>query len=288
MAESVTIQAHAKINLSLDITGKRPDGYHTVEMVMQSIDISDTLTVTKTDSGIELICSDDDLPTDNRNLAYRAAELFFEKAEIDGGAIIKLKKRIPTAAGLGGGSADAAAVLTALNELYNLPFDDEDMDELAITLGADVPFCLVGGTQLAEGIGSILSPLPTLTDCAFVIVKAGEKKSTGEMYDRFDSIPEIDIIRPRTQSLVDAICEGDKSEAGRHMYNVFNRLWEYENIRGIMTDCGAQNVCVSGSGPSVFGFFTDLDDAHDAESKLKSVYDDVFFCEPLGCGLEID
>ena len=179
-------------------------------------------------------------------------------------------------------------MLTALNELYNLPFDDEDMDELAITLGADVPFCLVGGTQLAEGIGSILSPLPTLTDCAFVIVKAGEKKSTGEMYDRFDSIPEIDIIRPRTQSLVDAICEGDKSEAGRHMYNVFNRLWEYENIRGIMTDCGAQNVCVSGSGPSVFGFFTDLDDAHDAESKLKSVYDDVFFCEPLGCGLEID
>ena len=108
MAESVTIQAHAKINLSLDITGKRPDGYHTVEMVMQSIDISDTLTVTKTDSGIELVCSDDDLPTDNRNLAYRAAELFFEKAEIDGGAIIKLKKRIPTAAGLGGGSAYSA------------------------------------------------------------------------------------------------------------------------------------------------------------------------------------
>lgn len=288
MAESVTILANAKLNLSLDVTGKRPDGYHTVEMVMQSVDIFDTVTVQKADSGIELVCQDDDLPTGADNLAYKAAAVFFDETEIEGGAVIRLKKRIPTAAGLGGGSADAAAVLTALNELYGKPLEDEEMAELALKLGADVPFCLVGGTQLAEGVGSILSPLPQLTGCAFVVVKTGVKPSTAEMYSRFDELDEADIIRPRTQSLVDAICEGENEDVGRYMSNVFDALWDFGSIKDIMSDSGATGVLVSGSGPSIFGFFPDLDDAKDAYDRLKDEYDDVFLCEPADCGCEID
>ena len=287
MAESVSISANAKLNLSLDITGKRPDGYHTVEMVMQSVDISDTLNITKTDSQIEFYCNNDEIEND-KNLCVKAAQLFFENAEISGGAQIKLKKRIPIAAGLGGGSADAAAVLIALNELYNQPFDDEELLELALKIGADVPFCLVGGTQLAEGVGSILSPLPTLNDCAFVIVKSGEKPSTAQMYAKIDSLPEEEICHPRTQYLVDAICEGDNVDAGRSMSNVFNSLWAFAKIREIMTDCGAGCVSVSGSGPSVFGFFTDIDDAKSAENKLKGEFDEVYLCEPVDKGCEID
>ena len=287
MAESVSISANAKLNLSLDITGKRPDGYHTVEMVMQSVDISDTLNITKTDSQIEFYCNNDEIEND-KNLCVKAAQLFFENAEISGGAQIKLKKRIPIAAGLGGGSADAAAVLIALNELYNQPFDDEELLELALKIGADVPFCLVGGTQLAEGVGSILSPLPTLNDCAFVIVKSGEKPSTAQMYAKIDSLSEEEICHPRTQYLVDAICEGDNVDAGRYMSNVFNSLWDFAKIREIMTDCGAQSVSVSGSGPSVFGFFTDIDDAKSAENKLKGEFDEVYLCEPVDKGCEID
>lgn len=287
MAESVNISANAKLNLSLDITGKRPDGYHTVEMVMQSVDISDTLNITKTDSQIEFNCNNDEIEND-KNLCVKAAQLFFETAEICGGVQIKLKKKIPIAAGLGGGSADAAAVLLALNELYNQPFDDEELCELALKIGADVPFCLVGGTQLAEGVGSILSPLPTLNDCAFVIVKSGEKPSTAQMYAKIDSLPEDEICHPRTQYLVDAICEGDNVDAGRYMSNVFNSLWDFVKIREIMTDCGAGCVSVSGSGPSVFGFFTDIDDAKSAESKLKGEFDEVYLCEPVDKGCEID
>ena len=287
MAESVNISANAKLNLSLDITGKRPDGYHTVEMVMQSVDISDTLNITKTDSQIEFNCNNGEIEND-KNLCVKAAQLFFETAEICGGVQIKLKKKIPIAAGLGGGSADAAAVLLALNELYNQPFDDEELCELALKIGADVPFCLVGGTQLAEGVGSILSPLPTLNDCAFVIVKSGEKPSTAQMYAKIDSLPEDEICHPRTQYLVDAICEGDNVDAGRYMSNVFNSLWDFVKIREIMTDCGAGCVSVSGSGPSVFGFFTDIDDAKSAESKLKGEFDEVYLCEPVDKGCEID
>ncbi len=288
MAESVTILANAKLNLSLDVTGKRPDGYHTVEMVMQSVDIFDTVTVQKTDSGIELVCQDNDLPMGADNLAYKAAAVFFDETGIDGGTAIRLKKRIPIAAGLGGGSADAAAVLTALNELYGKPLEDEEMAELALKLGADVPFCLVGGTQLAEGVGSILSPLPQLTGCAFVVVKTGVKPSTAEMYSRFDKLDEADIIRPRTQSLVDAICEGENKDVGRYMSNVFDALWDFSSIKEIMSDSGATGVLVSGSGPSVFGFFPDPDDAKDAYDRLKDEYDEVFLCEPADCGCEID
>ena len=179
-------------------------------------------------------------------------------------------------------------MLLALNELYNQPFDDEELSEIALKIGADVPFCLVGGTQLAEGVGSILSPLPTLNDCAFVIVKSGEKPSTAQMYAKIDSLPEDEICHPRTQYLVDAICEGDNVDAGRYMSNVFNSLWDFAKIREIMTDCGAGCVSVSGSGPSVFGFFTDIDDAKSAESKLKGEFDEVYLCEPVDKGCEID
>ena len=286
MAESVTVLANAKLNLSLDVTGKRPDGYHTVEMVMQSIDVCDQINVAKTDDGITLSCSGEEVPENEQNLAYRAAALFFERSEIDGGAAIKLKKKIPVAAGLGGGSADAAGVLLALNELYGNHFEDEELEELAAELGADVPFCLVGGTQLSEGIGSILSPLPTLQDCAFVVVKAGDKRSTADMYAKLDNLEELD--HPYTQDLVDAICEGDNIDAGRYMSNVFDKLWEFEDIREIMEDNGAAAVLVTGSGPSVFGFFTDEDNAKDAEDALSDHYDNVFLCEPADHGCEID
>lgn len=287
MADSVTRKAYAKLNLSLNITGTLPDGMHTVDMVMQSIDLYDTVTVEKTDNGIEISCHGAELPEDMNNIAAKAADEFFKYSEIDGGVYIKIKKRIPCAAGLGGGSTDAAAVLCAMNELYDTDYDEDELCAIAERIGSDVPFCINGGTQRAEGTGTILSPLPELTDCAFVVIKEGEKLSTGDMYKRYDSFP--DKLTPDTEALIEAICEGDVEQAAKTMANVFEPMWgdAAAKIKSDLLECDALNAVLSGSGPSIFGIFENESDANSARSKLSDKYENIYVCTPV-CGKETD
>ncbi|MBQ4156163.1 MAG: 4-(cytidine 5'-diphospho)-2-C-methyl-D-erythritol kinase [Clostridia bacterium] len=283
MADSVSLKAFAKINLNLDITGVSADKkYHTVEMVLQSVDIYDTITVALDDE-ISVKCNAD-LPENEDNIAYKAAKAFFEETEIQGGANIKIKKRIPSAAGLGGGSSDAAAVIVALDMLYNTDLENDELEQIAEKVGSDVPFFIVGGAQLAEGRGTILTPLPEIPECAFVIVKDGFKLSTGDMYSRFDSLS--DVNHPNTNELVNAICEGDLAEMTKNMKNVFEPLYD-ENVEIIKTkliENGALCAVLSGSGPSVFGMFSDYDSAKEARDVLEKEYENVFLCEPTKCG----
>lgn len=283
MADSVSLKAFAKINLNLDITGVSSDKkYHTVEMVLQSVDVYDTITVS-VDDEISVKCNAD-LPENEDNIAYKAATAFFEETEISGGAYIKIKKRIPSAAGLGGGSSDAAAVIVALNMLYETNLETSELEAIAEKIGSDVPFFIDGGTQLAEGRGTILSPLPEIPECAFVIVKDGFKMSTGDMYSRFDSLVEVD--HPDTRALVDAICEGNLTEMTENMKNVFEPLYDesVQVIKSKLVENGALCAVLSGSGPSVFGLFSDYETARDAAEILEKDYETVILCEPTKYG----
>lgn len=286
MSDSLTLKAFAKINLNLDITGVSGNKqYHTVEMVLQTVDIYDTVTVSREDNEITVQCSNDELSNEN-NIAFIAAKAFFDFSNILGGACIKIKKRIPQAAGLGGGSTDAAAVIVALNKLYETNFDNETLEKIAEEVGSDVPFFISGGTQLAEGRGTILTPLPDLPECAFVIVKDGYKPSTGEMYKRFDE--KNDVIHPVTSDLVEAICEGDLFKASENMQNVFESLYEsnFLKLKDELIENGAICSALSGSGPSIFGLFKDIDTAKDAKDILEDKYSEVFVCEPTKVGYE--
>ena len=179
-------KAYAKVNLTLAVGEKRPDGYHEVVSVMQRVSLHDTLTAERTASGISLTCSDPALPAGEENLAHRAATLFFRETGITGGAALALEKSVPSQAGLGGGSSDAASVLLALRRLYAPAVSDTALEAMAAALGSDVPFFIRGGTQLATGRGEVLSPLPPLTEGWFVIVKPPESFSTAAMYRRLD------------------------------------------------------------------------------------------------------
>lgn len=284
MADSVSLKAYAKINLNLDITGKTDD-FHTVEMVLQAIDIYDTVTVSKDDE-ITVKCSDESLPSDENNIAFCAAKEFFSYTEINGGAEIKIKKRIPVAAGLGGGSSDAAAVVVALNMIYETHLEDDQLMTICENLGADVPFFINGATQLAEGKGTILTPLPDLPECTFVIIKNGTKNSTGEMYAKFDSLGEVE--HPKTNELVEAICEGDLYAIAENCENVFENLYDSDflSVKQKLIENGALAASLSGSGPSIFGLFETKDDAKSAKDALEDEFENIFICEPINSGFE--
>lgn len=288
----VVVKAPAKVNLSLDITGTREDGYHLLKTVMQSIDLCDTVTVSdegKEDSGITVVC-DGDIPDIERNIAYKTAEAYFEAVEKKiPDVTIKIKKKIPVAAGLGGASADAAAVLIALDKIFDYPLTDDEMLELATSIGADVPFCMCGGTAVAEGIGGLISPLPDMPECYFVLVKPCNKTSTAEMYRLYDkkgSTQTVDV-----DDMIDAICSADLEETGKSMGNVFEELYGmdmYEDIRKIMKENNALGMGLTGSGPTYVGIFESKSDASDCVSDLKKEYDDVYIAQPQNSGCYID
>ena len=288
----VTVSAPAKLNLSLDITSVRSDGYHILEMVMQSVELFDTVilqTGSEEKGEINVICSNEEVPTGSDNIVYQAATAFFkETATENPGITIKIKKNIPLSAGLAGGSADAAATLVGLNELFETGLSKDDLCDIGILVGADVPFCIIGGTVLAEGIGGILGPLPSLVPCFFVIAKNSMKESTKIMYEKFDLL--TNVSHPETSKIVEAICEGDLAETAKNLYNVFELVQapEIEEIKNIMLHCDALGASLSGSGPAVFGIFTSFSAANKCANELKKVCEDVFVCEPSKLGCEID
>lgn len=266
-------KAYAKINLGLDVIRRREDGYHEVKMIMQTVDIWDRLTFTgKSEAGIELSVGGVDLPVGEDNLIYKAARLVLAQAGIDAGVAISLQKNIPIAAGMAGGSTDAAAVFHGLNELFSLSMSMEDMMRLGVKIGADVPYCIMGGTALSEGIGEILTPLPAPPECILVIAKPDINVSTKFVYenlhaDRLTEHPDID-------GMAEAIRQGSLDGITRRMGNVLETVTvrEYpviDKIKCLMKADGAVNALMSGSGPTVFGIFTDRDCALRAAEQIR-------------------
>lgn len=275
--ESIQRSAHAKINLTLDVTGKLPNGYHTVRMVMQTVELHDDVTVTKTDTGrITLSCDRPYVPTDGHNLAIRAAEQFFTATGTACvGLHIDLVKRIPVAAGLAGGSTNAAAVLHALNELYQTGCTLDELCEIGVKLGADVPYCVRGGSMLAEGIGEQLTPLPAMPPCWAVLCKPAFSVSTAEVYAQMNGGNLS--MRPDTAGMIKALETGDYAGICHRLYNVMEtvtarRHTEIGQIKDILLSCGADGAVMSGSGPTTFGLFCDADKAQRAYETLKQTF----------------
>ena len=283
---TVTVNAYAKVNLSLDITGKRADGYHTLRSVMQSVSLMDTISVRSMAGGLKLLCSEGSI-CGEANLAFKAAERFFKAAGITPDAEITIKKGIPLAAGLGGGSVDAAAVLGVLNEGWESPLSDEELMEIALSLGADVPFCFKGGTKLAEGIGEVLTPLENLPDCLILIAKKGTKSSTGDMYRALDlkqnkKTSDIEVIKSGLKC-------GDVKATVKGFYNCFETVCGNESleVKEKMYESGALYAGLSGAGPSVFGIFETEEKRQNAATVLKSFGCETFCCRPVKKGFEI-
>lgn len=260
----ITEKARAKINLSLDVTGKRADGYHLLRTIMQSVELSDTVIIEYGGSGINLACSDPELPKGEGNTAYRAALLMCREYNIAEGIKIEIEKKIPVSAGLAGGSTDAAAVLRGINRLFALGLKKEELHELGSRIGADVPFCIAGGTVLAEGTGEILTPLEPLPPVHVLLVNPGLEISTAQVYGQFR--PDNVIKRPDTRLLVDAAGRKDMRTIAENMVNVLETVTARRHpviadIKAEMIKLGAMGSLMSGSGPTVFGIFGSRPDA---------------------------
>lgn len=275
--EKIKITACAKINLSLSVLGKREDGYHELDTVMQSVDLSDTVYIEKC-RGIITDCKS---ISAEENIAARAARLFCEKTGAEG-CKIKIEKRIPAAAGLGGGSADAAAVLAGLNRLYKTGISKTELCEIAVKIGADVPFLIAGGTARARGIGEKLTPLMPLKDCWFLLAKAEEKPSTAEMFSRLDS---TDYIKPDIEKTVNAVNCGDLNGVLENLGNSFEILWSKSPLKEMLSSTHPAACSLSGSGPARFAVYGDLNSALRARDKLsaKGVFCEI--CKPLNKSL---
>ena len=262
----VEINGYAKINLFLDIQNKRLDGYHNIISVMQAIDWHDKIKIYQTDhSGIQLQCTAEEVPVNQTNTAYKAAALFLETAKYSCGVNIVIEKNIPLAAGLAGGSADAAAVLLGLNKLFEFPLSNEKLLSLGAKIGADVPFCMTKGTQLTTGIGDKIDMFPTFSNCFIVCAKMGEGVSTPQAYQRLDVMyNNFSDYRPKQEKLFilsEAIEACDLELLSKGVYNVFERPIEemrpfVASLKKVLREHGAKVAMMSGSGPSVFGVFS--------------------------------
>ena len=274
------LKAYAKINLTLDCLGKNPDGYHNLEMIMSEIPLYDTVTVVKSDK-ISVKTNLSYLPNDNKNIAYKVAEAFFEYIKTDGGAEITIEKRIPVSAGLAGGSTDGAAVLKALNEIYDANLSQEELESIGNRVGKDIPFCLRGGVCLAQGTGDILTPIGELPPCYMVLVKPDNiNVSTAEIFLRIDN--EKIELHPHTEGAVKCIKNKDLKGLARRMFNVMEVVTadmhpEIHDIKNSMIEKGALGAVMSGSGPSVFGVFESETSAKKAYEHFKNIYEQSFF-----------
>lgn len=271
--DKMELKALGKINLGLDVLGKRPDGYHDVRMVMQTIYLYDQITITKRkESGIGLSTNLFYLPVNENNLAYRAAKLLMDEFEIRSGVDIFLEKHIPVAAGMAGGSSNAAAVLYGINRMFDLGLSMEELMKRGVSLGADVPYCIMRGTVLAEGIGEILTPLPPMPRCQIVVAKPPVSVSTKMVYGKIDSRRIVE--HPDIDGIIEGLKEGDVTKIASCMGNVLEQVTveEYpviDKIKKLMNEGGAKGAMMSGSGPTVFGIFTEKSLAKKAALKIR-------------------
>jgi 4-diphosphocytidyl-2-C-methyl-D-erythritol kinase len=278
------IKAHAKINISLDVVGKRQDGYHLLRMIMQNIELYDLINVEQGITGINITCNKSYIPTDERNLANKAARLFMDTYNIIGGVNISIRKNIPVAAGLAGGSTDAAAVLKCMRELYNPAISDEELKELGLKIGADVPYCITGGTALCEGIGEIITPLKPFKNHIVILVKPPFGVSTKEVYGGLD-ITKI-FKHPETENLIEAVEADDLDYVSNNMRNVLENVtmrkhFTLREIKKEFLRMDALGTMMSGSGPTIFAFFEDMLKAQSCYDRMKSKYNEVFLTRTI-------
>lgn len=282
--EYMKIKAYAKVNISLDIVGKREDGYHLLKMIMQNIDLYDEVEIKKQKQGIQITCNKSYVPTDERNLAYKAAQLFMEKYNIQSGVSINIDKNIPVSAGLAGGSTDAAAVLKLMNKLFDINATNNELMELGLKLGADIPYCIEGGTALCEGIGEIITPLKPFRDKILVLVKPSFGVSTKEVYKGFD----LSRVKkhPETEKLITAMANDDLNQVAYNMKNLLENVTLKKHkilikLKDDMDRCGSIGSMMSGSGPTVFAFFDDILKAQRCYEKMKEKYSEVFITRTI-------
>lgn len=276
--KKITIDAHAKINLSLDVLSKREDGYHELEMIMQQLELKDIVTIEEIDSGFNLTSNSQEIPLDETNLVYKAYKLMADTFNINKGISIHIEKNIPVAGGLAGGSADAAAVLKGLNTLWELSLNEKELMEIGLKIGADVPFCIMGGTAFAEGIGEKLTRLNRFSDRLVLIANPGLNISTAYVYQNLKLDKIVD--RPKTEDLLKYIEKGDTKNVAVNMKNVLETVTIekhpiLDDIKEQIISYGALGSLMSGSGPTIFGIFNDLEDmercAENLREKIKTV-----------------
>lgn len=287
---TITTNAPAKINLTLDIIGKRDDGYHELRMIMQTIDLCDQLTFQKTTEPGICLTMDHPLPDGcpmEKNLVYRAAEQMWKQYHLPGGIRIHLEKNIPAAAGLAGGSTDCAATLTTINELYHLDLTKEELCQIGVTLGADIPFCICQGTMLSEGIGEVLTPLPALPPLWVLLIKPNISVSTGYVYSHYD---QQNVSRhPDTERMMDAIYHKDAAAVARQLSNVLESVTipaypVIQDIKDFLGREGAVGSLMSGSGPTTYGLYQDEIRARMAYHQAQEFYTD---CDVILCQTRI-
>lgn len=291
--KSIELKSRAKINLSIDVLGKREDGYHLVEMIMQTIDLYDIIKITENDiDEININSNSLDIPLNKNNIVYKAAELLKDRFNIKSGLDIFIQKNIPVAAGMAGGSCNAAAVLVGLNKLWNLNLSEKQLQEIGLTLGADVPFCISGKTALAQGIGEELTYIKGLPkDVSILICKPNLFVSTKDVYQGLD----LDNIkdRPDNKLLIKCLEEGNIKVLSENMVNVLENVTskmheEILDIERIMMDNNALGSMMSGSGPTVFGLFEKEEDAIKGKEKLLEKYNQVYVVRSSERGVEIN
>ena len=272
--DTIRLKARAKINLGLDVVRRREDGYHEVKMVMQMLRLYDQIDIEKTqESGILVRSNLSFLPTDERNIAYKAAKVMIDQFGLEQGVIIRIEKHIPVAAGMAGGSTDCAAVLYGMNKLFGLRLNQKKLREIGVKLGADVPYCLMRQTALSEGIGEILTPISPLQDCPILIAKPSVSVSTRHVYEHLKL--DEQTMHPDIGGIVTALADGDLYGVTDRMANVLETVTVPEHpvideIKKQMMASGAVNALMSGSGPTVFGIFDDEEKAKKACEDMKA------------------
>ncbi len=285
----IVVKAPAKLNLALDIVGVNEDHYHKMKMIMQTIDLFDVITIQLTDDEIQLSCNRPEVPCNQHNIAYRCAQALMEYVGIlTYGFKIDIQKQIPIQAGMAGGSADGAAVLVGLNELYQLGLSVQQLCAIGAKVGADIPFCIIGGTAKVEGIGEVIIPIDPMPDCIFAIAKPKTGISTQKAFMDFDLAqipPRLDL-----EQMITAIKQQDIYQMSNHMYNALEQVCtvrDIQIIRNKMLSFGAKNAMMTGSGSAVFGVFTNAARAYECEQKLKSKYSETFLCKPIPYGCRV-
>lgn len=285
--QTIEIKAPAKINLTLDVLGKRADGYHDLRMVMQSVDLCDTLTLADgRGAGVRVSSNVGFLPCDERNLAAAAALAFWRALDIPAQPLdITLKKIIPVCAGLGGGSSDAAAVLRGMNLRHNAGLSLTELAKIGERVGSDVPYCVLGSTALAEGRGEVLRELPTLPKCWAVLCKPDFSVSTPALFGKIDSVRLR--CHPDTEGMLRALEQGDLPGVARRLYNVFEDALpercadKVNQVKNILIDCGAMGAVMSGTGSAVYGLFDSEQAAQKAKEELLALYPETFLAQTV-------
>lgn len=278
------VKAYAKINLSLDVVGKRQDGYHILKTIMQAIDLYDVIVINKISKGIYLYCDKNYIPCDIKNLAYKAADLFINTYNINDGVRINIKKNIPVSAGLAGGSTDAAAVLRAMRDMYKPDLSNEELEKLALKIGTDVVYCINGGTAICEGIGEKVTKVTSFKNHILVLVKPPFGVSSKEVYGNLD-INKINK-HPDIETVLKAIDEDNIVSLSKNMKNVLENVtlkkhFILKQIKRESMILGATGCLMSGSGPTIFAFFNDMLKAQNCYDKMKSKYKEVFITRTI-------